>query len=156
MTKQKLSLNRGGAPADKKGRTAAVNPKTHLIALDGDDAVLKTISKLAGSYFNVLITRDPRHFLAWVEHYPDTTVVITEHVLRTAHGVSLLESCRTMRPDARRVLMTTYHDLASIVGGLHSGAIERLIPKPFSPAELLKAVLPHDVLAAIASKRASA
>jgi DNA-binding NtrC family response regulator len=133
-----------------------VNTKSHLIALDGDDAVLKTISKFAGPFFNVLITRDPRKFLAWVEHYPDTSVVVTEHVLRTAHGVSLLESCRTMRPDARRVLLTTYHDLASIVAGLHSGAIERLIPKPFSPAELLAAILPKDVILSIASKRASA
>ena len=133
-----------------------MNSKPHLIALDGDDAVLKTIYKLAGPFFNVLITRDPRKFLAWVEHYTQISVVITEHVLGTAHGVSLLESCRTMRPDARRVLMTTYHDLASIVAGLHSGAIQRLIPKPFSPGELLAAVLPEEVLAAIASKRASA
>ena len=43
----------------------------------------------------------------------------------------------------RRILMTTYHDLPSIVAGLHSGAIERLVQKPFTAAELMAAILPE-------------
>lgn len=84
-------------------------------------------------------------FLSWLEQFADVAVVATEHVLQTSSGVALLETARTMRPRARRVLMTSYHDLASIVGGLHSGAIERLVSKPFSHAELLNAVLPEEL-----------
>lgn len=132
-------------------------PKRHLIALDGDDAVLRTIGKLAAPFYNVLPTTDPRRFLVWLERFDDVAVVVTEHVLRTANGVSLLESTRTTRPAARRVLLTAYHDLASIVAGLHSGAIERLVAKPCSPGDLLTAILPDEVAAAImAQRRASA
>jgi hypothetical protein len=51
--------------------------------------------------------------------------------------------------------MTTYHDLAGIVAGLHSGAIERLVQKPFTRAELMTALLPENVPTK-ADQRASA
>ena len=130
--------------------------KHRLLALDGDDAVLKTISKIASPHFQVLVTRDPRTLLGWVENFKDVEVVVTEHVLQTSHGVSLLETVRTMRPDARRVLLTTYHDLASIVAGLHSGAIQQMVQKPFQPEELLSAVLPEAMGGASWEQRASA
>ena len=98
---------------------------------------------------------DEHRCIVSVDNFQDTGVVITEHVLRTATGVSLLESARTMRPAARRVLLTTYHDLASIVAGLHSGAIDRLVSKPFTVAELLHAILPEGEQEP-ASQRASA
>jgi ActR/RegA family two-component response regulator len=132
-----------------------VAPKEYLLALDGDETVLKSISRLAAPYFQVLTTRDPRRFLAWLEHTQNVGAIITEHVLQTASGVSLLQSARVMRPSARRVLLTTYHDLASIVDGLHSGAIERLVQKPFTAAEFLVAILPESA-AGETEKRASA
>jgi DNA-binding NtrC family response regulator len=120
-----------------------VASKHYLLALDGDELVLKTIAQVAAPYFQVLTTRDPRKLLGWLENYKTVDAIVTEHVLQTSHGVALLESARAMRPDARRVLLTTYHDLPSIVAGLHSGAIQYLVQKPFNPAELLTAVLPE-------------
>ena len=126
--------------------TTAVSLKPHLFALDGDDAVLRKIAEIAAPHFQALTTRDPRKLLAWLEYYRRVDAIVTEHVLQTSHGVALLESARTMRPEARRVLLTTYHDLPSIVAGLHSGAIQHLVQKPFTPTELLSAVLPEGAL----------
>jgi DNA-binding NtrC family response regulator len=129
--------------------------KPILLALDGDDAVLRTIAQVVAPHYQSLATSDPRKFLAWLENTTDVACIVTEHVLRTASGVALLQTARTMRPAARRVLLTTYHDLASIVDGLHSGAIEYLVQKPFTPAELLNAILPGGH-AATTTQRASA
>ena len=133
----------------------AQTAKPPLLALDGDEAVLRAVSQVAAPHFHVLVTRDPRRLLGWLENYPKVAVVVTEHVLLTSHGVSLLETARTMRPDALRVLLTTYGDLASIVAGLHSGAIDRLVQKPFAHADLLHAIMPEG-FSTDASKRASA
>ena len=133
----------------------SVDTKRFLLALDGDEAVLKTISSLAKAYYEVRATRDPMRWLGWLQGSENVAVVVTEHVLRNSNGVTLLETARTTRPDARRVLMTTYHDLAGIVAGLHSGAIERLVQKPFTRTELITALLPENV-PANASHRASA
>ena len=126
-----------------------------LLALDGDEAVLKMIARLASAYYEVRATRDPVRWLGWLQGSENVAVVITEHVLRNSNGVTLLETARTTRPNARRVLMTSYHDLAGIVAGLHSGAIERLVQKPFTRAELMTAILPESTPAS-ASHRASA
>ena len=131
--------------------------KHYLLALDGDDAILRTLSQVAAPYFQVLTTRDPRKLLGWLENYKHVDAIVTEHVLQTSHGVALLESARQMRPEARRVLLTTYHDLPSIVAGLHSGAIQHLVQKPFNPAELLAAVLPEGAaVPGVGQHRASA
>ena len=132
-----------------------MDTKPFLLALDGDEAVLKTIAHLASAYYEVHATRDPVRWLGWLQGSENVAVVITEHVLRNSNGVTLLETARTTRPNARRVLMTSYHDLAGIVAGLHSGAIERLVQKPFTRAELITAILPESTPAS-ASHRASA
>jgi len=117
--------------------------RPHLLALDGDEAVLRQIAQIAGPFFETLTTRDPRRLLGWASTFAaHTAAVVTEHVLETAMGVALLEQIRSMCPGARRVLMTTYHDLTSIVDGIHSGVIDCVVPKPCSPAELLGAVMP--------------
>lgn len=132
-----------------------MDTKPFLLALDGDEAVLKTIARLASAYYEVHATRDPVRWLGWLQGSENVAVVITEHVLRNSNGVTLLETARTTRPNARRVLMTSYHDLAGIVAGLHSGAIERLVQKPFTRAELITAIIPESTPAS-ASHRASA
>jgi DNA-binding NtrC family response regulator len=130
--------------------------KQYLLALDGDEAVLKAIAHYAAPFYQVLSTRDPRRFLAWMENTHNVSVIVTEHVLQTASGVALLQSARSMCPTARRILLTTYHDLASIVDGLHSGAIERLVQKPFSAKELLLAIMPENTAGESSDVRASA
>jgi DNA-binding NtrC family response regulator len=135
-----------------------MNPMTTkppLLALDGDENILSAISRVAAPHYHVLVTRDPRRLLGWMENYPNVAVVVTEHVLQTSHGVALLATARSIRPDAIRVLLTTFGDLSSIVDGLHTGAIQRMVQKPFTPAELLQAIMPEGLVAEQA-KRASA
>ncbi len=130
--------------------------RPHLLALDGDQTILRAIAQIAAPYYETLTTGDPRRLLGWLEAYDDVAAIITEHVLETAIGVTLLESARNMRPRVRRVLMTTYHDLSAIIDGIHSGAIERLVPKPFNANELLGAILPEELAKPSQARRASA
>jgi ActR/RegA family two-component response regulator len=118
-----------------------VPPK--LLALDSDDSVLRQIARVFGGYFLVVPVRSPSRALGLLEGDPHIRVMITEQVMRFAQGVELFETVRTMRPDVRRVMLTSYTDLASIVTGLHSGAVQVLVQKPATDAELLAAVCPE-------------
>ena len=137
-----------------------MDSKPYLLALDGDDATLRAVAETAVPYYQARVTRDPRKFLAWLENVEHVGAVVAEHVLRQSTGLALLDATRKLRPHARRVMITTYHDLASIVAGLHSGAIQHLVQKPFAPADLLAAILPEGIAAAAADgqreRRASA
>ena len=105
------------------------------VQTDAEDALLGSVLDSAAT----LSIRHDGHEVRSVHGVVDAC----ETIGRTASGVSLLETARSCRPSARRILMTTYHDLPSIVAGLHSGAIERLVQKPFSAAELMAAILPE-------------
>ena len=130
-----------------------------LIALDNDDDVLSQIARVFGGTFVVILVRNPRRALALLHLDPTVQAIVSEQVMRSADGVDLLDAARGIRPDVRRVLLTTYTDLAAIVGGLHSGAVQCLVQKPVSDDELFAAVCPalaHRVNAAPIVRRASA
>jgi ActR/RegA family two-component response regulator len=127
----------------------AVRP-AKLLALDEDEATLAQVSRVVSGHFSVVQLKSPSRAVGLLEADPMIEVFITEHVMRFGNGVELLETCRTMRPDVRRVMLTNYSDLAGILLGLHSGAIQHLVQKPASDHELLHAIAP-----ALAQQRAA-
>jgi DNA-binding NtrC family response regulator len=127
-----------------------------LIVLDGDDDLALQAKRVFGGWLFVVPVRNPRRAIGMLEVDPSVQAIITEQVMRGANGVDLLDSIRTMRPGVRRVMLTSYSDLASIVGGLHSGAIQCLIQKPVTDAELLTAVCPQAARQSLQLKLASA
>ena len=148
MTPTAQNISSSSGPAEGK-------PK--LIALDHDLNVLRDIAQALCPWFEVLRFREPLSAMALIETDPGIGAIVTEQVLPQASGVSLLETVRTRRPEVRRVLLSSYGDLASIIGGLHSGAIQAMVNKPFRREELLSAVAPQAAAArALSPQRASA
>ena len=131
-----------------------------LLVLDQDEAILRQVGRVFAGYFVVVPVRTPHRALGLLSGDPHIRVMITEQVMRAAQGVDLLELVRAQRPDVRRIMLTTYTDLASIVTGLHSGAVQALVQKPASDEELLYAVLPElkqqTAATVTAARRASA
>ncbi|HSZ55371.1 MAG TPA: response regulator [Tepidisphaeraceae bacterium] len=121
-----------------------------LLALDEDDSTLGQIARVASGHYSVMQLKSPSRALGLLEADPSIEVFVTEHVMRFGNGVELLETVRTMRPEVRRVMLTNYSDLAGIVLGLHSGAIQQLVQKPAGDLELLHAISP-----AVAQQRAA-
>lgn len=130
-----------------------------LIALDQDDNVLRQVSRVFGGTFLVVQVRNPSRAIGLLDIDPNVRAIVTEQVMRSADGAELLETARTLRPDVRRVMLTTYTDLASIVAGIHSGAIQCLVQKPATDHELFAAICPEAAQRAVAAadvRRASA
>ena len=121
-----------------------------LLALDEDESTLGQIARVASGHYSVMQLKSPSRALGLLEADPSIEVFVTEHVMRFGNGVELLETVRTMRPEVRRVMLTNYSDLAGIVLGLHSGAIQQLVQKPAGDLELLHAISP-----AVAQQRAA-
>ena len=120
---------------------AARSPK--ILVLDDDQAVLAQVGRLFSAYYAIIQIGNPMRAMALIETDRSVCVFVTEQVMRFGNGVELLESARTLRPEVRRVMLTTYSDLAGIVSGLHSGAIQHLVQKPASDVELITAVAPE-------------
>jgi DNA-binding NtrC family response regulator len=99
-------------------------------------------------WYEVLATSDPRRALGWLQHEVTISVFVTEHVDQAFDGMSLLEIIRTQDPEIQRIVLTTYSDLARLIDGLHSGAIQKLVKKPINRHEFLTAIAPSAARAA--------
>jgi two-component system response regulator RegA len=127
-----------------------------IILLDNEDPVARQVSRVFGGAFIVVNVQNPRTVIGLLETDDSIVAVIAEQVLRCGAGVDLLETVRSFRPQVRRVMLTGYSDLAAIVVGLHSGAVQCLLHKPAGDGELLAAVCPEVAERAAARRKASA
>jgi DNA-binding NtrC family response regulator len=121
---------------------AKPSPEFSLVVLNEDPEVLREISSALNSHFKILTTSDPRRALAWVENDKSVRVLMVEQVLRSGLGITVLETARQLRPEIRRIIITGYDHLESLVQGLHSGAIHRMVSKPLQKAELASLAQP--------------
>ena len=111
-----------------------------LIALDDDVETLRTITQIVSPMYSVLATSDPRRALGWVQNDPSVSVIAVEQVLKAGMGLDVLEMAQQLRPEIRRILITGFTDLASIMDGLHNGAIHKMVSKPVLRADLTAAL----------------
>jgi DNA-binding NtrC family response regulator len=122
---------------------ATARPK--LIAVDDDPEALANLTSIMETHYTVLATSNSQRAIAWLEKDPAVSVIIVDQVLKTGLGLDVLESARALRPDVRRVLITRYTDLANLVKGLHSGAINRMVSKPLVRGELASILAPAEL-----------
>lgn len=105
----------------------------------GEENVLRHISRILGGQFIVHGLRTPAQALARLQKEADCHAFVTDQAV-AGSGLGALKAARELRPDVRRVMLTEYGDLTSIIGGLHSGIIQHLVQLPIRDVELLAAV----------------
>jgi DNA-binding NtrC family response regulator len=122
-----------------------------LIVLETDRPALSEVLAIARSWYDVFPTSEPRQAEAWLKAHPDIAVFVTDHSAQFIEGKSLLEQVKTHLPDVRRVVLTSYSDLGTLIQGLHNGAIQKLVQKPIDRNELAAAIVPTEALVAAAA-----
>ena len=73
-------------------------------------------------------------------HSQRVHVIVTDMRMPNMTGAEFLAQAAVLQPDAYRILMTGYADLASTISAINLGKIHRYIQKPWDNNELLGAV----------------
>src|SRR5438046_196169 len=113
-----------------------------LLIISGDVSTRRQIADLAEQWFTIHSTPDAQQALSFVASDASVAVVVADHSSGRTSGVAILERVRTIRDDVRRVLIAETDDFASLIVGLHSGAIEQLVHKPINSQALFQAIQP--------------
>ena len=114
-----------------------------ILVLDDDAEMLHQIAKAIAGHYRIISHTNPKYAIAALELESNIRVFVTEQVMRFGSGMDVLEAARSMKPHVRRVMITNYSDLASIIPGLHSGTIQALAQKPATVPELIAAIAPE-------------
>src|SRR5688572_6974079 len=113
--------------------TSTSRPK--LLAVDADMNTLRAIAEITAPHYETIRVRDASVAMSLIND-TDFRVIVTEHCIIKGTDNTLLDFVKARKPHVKRVMLTTYADLAIIVHGLHTGSIQHLVHKPVNRVEL--------------------
>lgn len=109
--------------------------KARVLFVDDEERILKALKSLFRDRYHVFATTDCEKALDFLGKYA-MNVVVSDQRMPEMLGVEFLRRAREISPNAVRILLTGYSDLAAIVGSINDGEVYRFISKPWDNAEL--------------------
>lgn len=111
-----------------------------ILCVDDEASILKSLQRLfIGKDLQILLADSGSKALElMLEHR--VNVIITDMRMPNMTGAEFLAKAAILQPDAYRILMTGYADLASTVSAINLGKIHRYVQKPWDNQELLTVV----------------
>lgn len=117
----------------------ADNGKPRVLFVDDDERILNGLRTLFRQDYNVATASGGEAALEIVNR-GGIHVVVSDQRMPGMMGVELLRKVRTAAPNAVRLLLTGYTDLASLVGSINEGEIFRFVKKPWENDDLRRDV----------------
>jgi DNA-binding NtrC family response regulator len=109
--------------------------KPCVVLIDDEERILRSLSLLLRSRYDVLASTDPVQVLQWVRSRP-VHVVVSDQRMPAITGVALLRQIRDHSPRSMRILLTGYADLAAVEAAVNEGEIFRFLEKPWNALKL--------------------
>jgi eukaryotic-like serine/threonine-protein kinase len=119
------------APASEDGK------KPHVLFVDDDERILNGLKAVFRQDYQVFTAVSGELALGLVNRFA-MHVVVCDQRMPGLTGVEVLRKVRTLAPNAVRILLTGYTDLAALVGSINEGEIFRFVKKPWDNDELRK------------------
>ena len=148
LTQKALALAKASAAAGPGRPTAAdapvsagaqAQPRTRILFIDDDERILNAVRALFRQDYDVVTAMGGEAALAAIKEVP-FHVIVSDQRMPGITGVELLRQARTLAPNAVRMLLTGYTDLAALVGSINQGEIFRFVMKPWDNEELKKSL----------------
>jgi serine/threonine-protein kinase len=110
-----------------------------VLFVDDDERILNGVRAVFRQEYDVVVAPSGEAALEIVNR-GGVHVVVSDQRMPGMMGVELLRKVREVAPNAVRMLLTGYSDLASLVGSINEGEIFRFVKKPWDNDELRKDV----------------
>jgi serine/threonine-protein kinase len=130
------------APAQSSvapAQAGAQSAKTRILFVDDEERILNAVKALFRQDYDVVTALGGEAALAAIRD-GGFHVIVSDQRMPGITGVELLRQARTLAPNAVRMLLTGYTDLAALVGSINQGEIFKFVMKPWDNDELRKAI----------------
>jgi eukaryotic-like serine/threonine-protein kinase len=127
------------APAPVAKPAPAPAAKARVLFVDDDERILNGVRAMFRQEYDVVVAGGGEAALEIINR-GGVHVIVSDQRMPGMTGVELLRKARTVAPNAVRMLLTGYSDLASLVGSINEGEIFRFVKKPWDNDELRKDV----------------
>ena len=114
---------------------ASADRRLRVLFVDDEERILAGLRALFRHDYNVFISDNGADALEQVKKHA-IQVVVSDQRMPGMTGVELLRVVKEQAPNAVRILLTGYTDLAALVGSINQGEIFRFVRKPWDNEEL--------------------
>jgi len=113
--------------------------KARILFVDDEERIVTALRSIFRSNYHVFTATNGPEALEFVRKF-QPHVVVSDQRMPQMTGVELLRRVKGIAPNAVRMLLTGYSDLAAIVGSINDGEVFRFISKPWDNREIQRIV----------------
>jgi serine/threonine-protein kinase len=122
------------APKPAAQRASGVK-RPRLLFVDDEERVTNALKAVFRDTYDVVTASSGEQALELARTQP-YHVIVSDQRMPGMLGVELLREVKALRPNAVRMLLTGYSDLAAIVGSVNEGEVYRFVSKPWNQDDL--------------------
>jgi len=115
--------------------------KPTILCVDDEKDNVDALERLFRKKYNVLKATSGKEALSLLDQQPEpVAVIITDQRMPEMTGIEFLEKTLSRHTETRRMLLTGYTDLESVISAVNKGQIYRYLTKPWDPVDLVNTV----------------
>jgi len=128
----------------KKAQEKEEPTKKHVIMIvDDEEHNLSALSALLRNEYEIITAISGIKGLELIKNDPDPSrihLIISDQRMPKLSGVEFLQQTIEFIPKTKRILLTGYSDVDSIIDSINKSQIHRFVLKPFEPVEMIDIV----------------
>ena len=124
--------------------TAQTSHNYKVLLVDDEENIVRAIARLLieveGFDLEVLSANSGAEGLKTLGEHPDVALILSDQRMPGMSGAEFLEQARDAAPDAVRMVLTGYADMAATMDAINKGGTSRYLTKPWDDSVLLHTV----------------
>jgi len=112
-----------------------------ILCVDDEENILKSIRRLlADEDLEVLTATSGERGIEILRSTTDIGVIVSDQRMPGLSGADFLQKAREIAPDALRIMLTGYADIAATIDAINKGGTYRYISKPWNDEDLVRTI----------------
>jgi len=114
-----------------------------VLLVDDEENIVRSISRLLMDLeldLEVLSANSGSQGLEVLREHPDTALILSDQRMPGMSGAEFLGQARSLAPDAVRMVLTGYADMAATMDAINKGGAWRYLTKPWNDEVLLRSI----------------
>ena len=114
-----------------------------ILAVDDEENILKAVKRslisLNGQKLQIDTYTSPIDAIRRAQDGIPFDLVLSDYRMPEMNGVAFLKEFKKIQPDAMRIILSGYADLAALIDAINEVGIYRFIPKPWNDYDVVQA-----------------
>src|SRR5262249_50547095 len=115
--------------------------RPRILVVDDEPTSLELLQRALSRRCEVVTAPGPEPALRILQHGDEFAVLVCDYRMPAMNGIELLAEAVKLLPDAKRIIITAYAEVDSIIDAVNRGHVHSFFRKPWQSDEIERTVL---------------